>query len=479
MPKRSLWRLCKIAIGEEKEASLAGRLEHFIHFWFFAGKGFVQNRCLVRASALSYTTLLAMIPLLAVAISITSGLLKKQGEQQIYHAIDKFISQVMPPATLSATNEMDQVPAALPANDTSTDTNGVVSPADAAHVRVTAQLVVAQHIHEFIRNTRSGALGVTGMALLIFVAISMLDSIEGAFNDIWGVERGRNWLKRLTRFWTALTLGPLLIAVAFGLAGGSHFQSSRAVMEHIPVVGHLLFELGTLLCIWLAFTILYRVVPNTKVEFSAALAGGIAGGTLWHLNNLFGFLYVSRVITNSKIYGSLGLIPVLMAGLYLSWAILLFGAQIAYSFQNRRIYLQEKAVETVTHRDREILALRVMAFIGRRFYKGEKPASIQDISDDLEIPSKLIQQVLHRLLDAQIVMEVSGTAAFVPTRPLESITAHDILLALRSGGNEPPPSLGTPCALEIMNEFEKIENAERAAAVPLTLLTLVQRTQKY
>src|SRR5580692_1033001 len=110
MPLRSFKRLCKIALGEEKEASLAGRLEHFIHFWFFVGKGFVQNRCLVRASALSYTTLLAMIPLLAIAISITSGLLKKQGEQQIYHAIDKMNSQVMPPATLSATNETDQIP---------------------------------------------------------------------------------------------------------------------------------------------------------------------------------------------------------------------------------------------------------------------------------------------------------------------------------------------------------------------------------
>jgi membrane protein len=471
MPKRSFWRLCKIAIGEEKESSLAGRLEHFIHFCFFVGKGFIQNRCLVRASALSYTTLLAMIPLLAVAISVTSGLLKKEGEQDIYRAIDKFISQVMPPATLpAANNETGQIPP----NENSTNTNAVVSPADAANARVTAQLVVAEHIHEFIHNTRSGALGVTGMALLVFVALSMLDSIEGTFNDIWGVERGRNWFKRLARYWMALTLGPLLIAVAVGLAGGSHLQATRSLMEHTPGV-HLLFKFGTLLCIWLAFALLYEFTPNTKVHFSAALVGGMVSGTLWHLNNLFGFLYVSRVITNSRMYGSLGLIPVLMAGLYLSWVILLFGAQIAYAFQNRKIYLQEKAMETVPQRDREILALRLMSSIGRRFYRREKPAAIQEISDELEIPSKLVQQVLQRLLDAQIVTEVSGAAAFVPARPLETITAHDILMALRAGHGESPPAFGSPCTREVLDEFEKIEHAERAAAEPVTLLTLIQR----
>jgi membrane protein len=461
-------------MGEEKEASLAGRLEHFIHFWFFVGKGFVQNRCLVRASALSYTTLLAMIPLLAIAISVASGLLKKEGEQDIYHAIDKFISQVMPPATLTTTNDPDP----SPSYENSADTNGVVSAADAANARVTAQHVVAEHIHEFIHNTRNGALGITGMALLIFVAISMLDSIEGAFNDIWGVERARNWLARLARFWMVLTLGPILIAVAFGLANGNHFQASRALMEHIPVIGHLLFRFGTLLCIWLAFALLYQVAPNTKVQFSAALVGGMVGGTLWHLNNLFGFLYVSRVITNSRMYGSLGLIPVIMASLYLSWVLLLLGAQIAYAFQNRKIYLQEKAMETITQRDREILALRAMTAIGRRFYRSEKPAAIQDISDELEIPSKLVQQVLQRLLDAQIVTEVSGAAAFVPARQLEVITIYDILRALRAGTGEPSHSFGSPCSAEVLAEFEKIEHAERAAAEPLTLLALVQRCPK-
>ena len=471
MAKRSFSRLVRIATGEENEISLAGRLEHFIHFWFFVGKNFVQNRCLVRASALSYTTLLALIPLLAIAISVTSSLLRKEGEQEIYKAIDKFVSQVVPPGTVAVPTRANE-----PLNHDVTGTNAVISPSAAANARVTAQKLVAEHIHEFIHNTRSGALGITGTALLVFVVISMLNSIESTFNDIWGVERGRHWLMRVARFWMAISLGPILIAVGLSLAGSAHFQATKNFLQASPIIGEFLIQTSTLVFIWLVFALLYQFVPNTKVQFSAALAGGIAGGTLWHLNNLFGFLYVSRVVSNSRIYGGLGLIPVLMAGLYLSWAILLFGAQVAYAFQNRKVYLQEKVIEIVGHRDREILALRLMTIIGHRFQKAEPPANIQDLSDELKIPTKLTQQVLQRLLSAHIITEISGNIAYTLSRPLDSISIHDILLAMRSGGIEslPPPS--NACAAEILEEFEKIENAERVAASPVTLRDLVQRT---
>jgi membrane protein len=352
-----------------------------------------------------------------------------------------------------------------------------VSPAAAANARETAQKLVAQRIHEFIHNTRSGALGITGMALLVFVAISMLNSIEGTFNDIWGVERGRYWLMRVTRFWMAITLGPLLIAVGLSLAGSAHFDATRNLLQSSPIIGGFILQAGTFMFIWLVFALLYQFVPNTKVQFSAALAGGIAGGTLWHLNNLFGFFYVSRVVSNSKIYGSLGLIPVFMAGLYLSWAILLFGAQIAYAFQNRKIYLQEKVVEIVGHRDREILALRLMTIIGHRFKRGESPATLQELADELEIPSKLAQQILQRLLSTQIVTEISGNGAYAPSRPLDAITAHDILQSMRRN-HEELPAPGTPCAAGILAEFGKIEDAERTAASPVTLLDLVGKAGK-
>jgi membrane protein len=334
--------LTGVHTGAEGELS---RLERFAHFCALVIRSFVRNRCLVRASALSYTTLLALIPLLAVAISVTSSLLKNEGEEKIYQAIDKLVSNVMPPATLSTNDQafsLNLSPglsvALTPTNSVAETNSVVVAAADNSgnDTRVvTAQREAARHIHDFVRNSRSGALGVMGMAALVFIAISMLSRIEETFNDIWGVTRGRNWLLRIVLYWTTITLGPLLLVAATGLAGGSHLQTTKNFISQTPFVGNLIFKFLPLAVLWLTFALVYQLVPNTKVRFSAALTGGIISGSLWHLNNVFGFLYVSRVVTNSKIYGSLALVPVFMIGLYFSWVILLFGAQVAYAFQNR------------------------------------------------------------------------------------------------------------------------------------------------
>src|SRR5208282_6791204 len=117
------------------------------------------------------------------------------------------------------------------------------------------------------------------------------------------------------------------------------------VLAATPVFGHLLFQVLPVILVCLLFSLLYELMPNTRVSWRAALAGGLAGGLLFHLNNLLNVLYVSRVVSNSRIYGSLGLVPVFMIGLYFAWWILLFGAQVSYAFQNRDAYLQEKQLE--------------------------------------------------------------------------------------------------------------------------------------
>jgi membrane protein len=498
--KKRLLRLIKIVTGGQAGAENEfDRLEHFAHFWALVWQSFVRNRCLVRASALSYTTLLALIPLLAVAISVTSSLLKKEGEQQIYKAVDKLVSNFVPPAGTNAPVSLDLNPttdeeltptnlgtAEAPANfsagttATFTNTNGANSVASLTNdVRViTAQKEVARDIHEFIRNTRSGALGLTGMVLLIFAAISMFNRIENAFNDIWGVARGRNWITRIVLYWTAITLGPLLIAVALGLAGGTHLQATKMFIEKMPLIGTLIFHILPLVVLWLAFALIYQLVPNTKVRFDAALIGGIVGGTLWQLNTVFGFLFVSRGVSYSKIYGSLGLVPVFMVGLYFSWVILLFGAQVAYAFQNRKSYLQEKLVENVNQRGREFIALRLMTCIGQRFQIGKPPVTIQEISAGLEIPSKLAQQVLRPLLAARLVVEIAGTEnAYAPARPLDGINAHHILRAVRAGQGQEVATRDEPARVEVLGEFARIEEAERDAASRITLLEIVNRTQ--
>lgn len=505
-----LSRLKRIITGDtdaDADAPLleagVSKLERFVHFWMLVGKSFVRNRCPVRASALSYATLLALIPMLAVAMGVTSSLLKTEGTEQIERFVERLVSSVVPPAAVETAPDWDVLwdePAEmtgpfitpLPPRKDLAPTNlvtGLVAtnaapaatnatpPTTAESVRlVAAQKQAAESIHAFIQNTQSGALGTLGMVLLVLVAIRMLANIEETFNDIWGVTRGRNWFVRIIQYWAVLTLGPLLLIGAMGLAGGSHLELTRSAIAEMPYVGGLVFQLLPLGVVWLAFALFYQLVPNTKVHFSAAAVGGVVAGSLWFLNNYFGFLYVSRVVSNSKIYGSLGLVPVFMAGLYFSWFILLLGAQVAYAFQNRAAYFEDRLAENVNQRGREFIALRLLTELGRRFQQGLPPATMQHISTELGIPSRLAQQVLRPLLAARLVTEIAGRdPAYSPARPLDAITAHQILQAMRCAGGQTLITRDEPARAEVFGEFARIEAAEKAAAAAVTLRALVHR----
>jgi membrane protein len=228
----------------------------------------------------------------------------------------------------------------------------------------------------------------------------------------------------------------------------------------------------------LTFALFYMLMPNTKVQWRAALVGGVVAGLLLHLNNLISVLYVSRVVSNSKIYGSLGLVPVFMIGLYFSWLLLLFGAQVAYAYQNRATYLEEKQVENINQRGREFVALRLMTCIGQRFVAGEPPPGVGEIAEALAVPTRLIQQVMHTLCAARLVVEVAGAEpAYMPARPIETITCHDILQALRATQGKELATRDEPTRKEVAGEFLRIEEAERNAASSVTMLALVHRAQ--
>jgi len=501
-----LWDGSSVRLGTE-----LSRLEKFAHFWVLVARSFSRNRCPARASALAYATLLALIPMLAVALSFTSSLLKGESEEKIDQFIEQLVESLIPPAapptngwlvlpgTVAPQGEPD---AALP--EAATPPPGLTNPVPATEPArpapaaagapslarlalaslarqpgaAEARKEAARHIKRFLDNTRSGTLGVTGSIALVFIAITMLGRIEDAFNDIWGVARGRTWLVRVVLYWSVITLAPLLLIGTLALATGPHLAGTRALLARTPFIGNLMFQCLPVVVLWLAFAAFYKLVPNTKVHWAAALAGGLVCAVLWHLNNTVSVLYVSRVVTNSKIYGSLGLVPVFMVGLYFSWLILLLGAQFAYAWQNRAAYLQEKLAERIDQRGREFIALRLMACVGQHFQNGQPAPTVSELSATLGVPSRLTQQIMRTLGAAQLVSEVAGPeTAYLPARPLESITCHDILLAMRATGSQPLPRREEPATREVLGEFERIQAAERQAAAAVSLLALVHRTQ--
>ena len=545
-----------------------------IHFWLLVGKSFWRNRCPVRASALAYTTLLALIPLLAIAVSVTTSLLQNEGEKPIREFIDYLVANVAPALNLqtqesgsallsvSDIKELSALAARLkqpaPTDDISQylashlssatsnllhqtgdgsgaqlaqglvqDLNRIMQngalyerqrfasvnlsldtqdllkqePKGADLVRLNRMLLhdaypeeiasieesnlnnrrteVVTKITDFIANIRSGTFGVTSTIALVFVAIGLLRTIEAAFNDIWGVTRGRGWFLSLVQYWTVITLGPVIMVCAVGLTSSQYIAKSAAILHELGWLGLLVLKILPFAIASLAFAGFYALMPNTRVHWESAVVGGAVGGCLWQFNNLFNVIYVSRVVSYSRIYGSLGIIPLFLVGLYFSWLIVLFGAQVAYAFQNRQAYLQERQAEGVNQRGREFIAVRIMAMVANCFSAGQKPPSLSLLAETLGVPTQLISQILQSLLRARLVVEVvDGDMGYAPARPLERITAHQVTQALRAGQGTELATKDGPLRKVVREEVQRIRKAEQEVAEGVTLSMLVERERE-
>lgn len=469
----SLYRL-----GQDGASPLT-LMERFVHFWVFAFKSFIRNRCMVRASALAFSNLIALVPMLAIAISVSATILKEDGKEQ--RKIDEFITwvvgMIVPSAEPGESAAAKAPEGKAPADDTGADAKA--EERQAALDRDTREAVKAR-ISEFVGNIRGGALSTTSMIFLIVVVILMLARIEDTFNDIWGVMKGRNWFARITTYWAAMTLGPLLLIAAMTINSGQQMAAFIEWMANLPAplnqVFGFLVKLMPFCLLSLGFTLFYKLMPNTKVQWRAALVGGVCGGTLWQLNNLAVVLYVSRVVTNNKIYGSLGMIPVIMASLYFGWLFLLFGAQFAYAFQNRRAYVQDRLVESLTPRGREVVALRIMTEVARRFYCGQGATSADELAERLGVPSRFIVSIVETLLDDELVFEINEEdRSYLPARPLWKITFADIIEAVRNGtsANAPEPvDLGDDW---VARQYEEVIQAEMRVAGQTTLEKMAEQ----
>ena len=493
MASQRFSRLAKIFAGAVADADgvfqLNGRLERFVHFWALVIRQFIRHRCFVRASALSYSTLLALIPLLAVALSITSNFLSPRDEAKLARFVENMASSVAPSVNIATnapsagTNQPGLIATNALAGNTvndfapglsreaGTDLSASNTPPAAPAVIVNPQSQVAEEIHTLVQKTSGGALGSIGLIFLVFTAVSLLRGIAETFNDMWGVTRGRNWWLQFMLYWLIITFGPLLLSA--GLPVGHYFQHTHALMQSSPWLSPIYVHALPIAVLSLALALFYKLTPNTKVESNAAMIGGLCAGAAWHFYNQLTFLLASRTLSASKFYGGLALIVLMMVGLYVFWLIILFGAQMAYAYQNRTAYLQDRLAENVNQRGREFVALRIMTSVGRRFQAGEPPATVPQISTELGVPSRLTQSVLRVLAATRLVSEVAGgEAGFVPARPLDAINAHDILLAMRTGTGQELPLSDAPELAEIYGEFARIERAERDAASQITLLTL-------
>jgi membrane protein len=397
-------------------------------------RGFVADGCVMRASALTYTTLLSIVPLLALMFSLVKGL----GGQEI------------------------------------------LEPLLLGHLARGSEEIISA-ILSYIENTNFRRLGTAGLILLLATVLALLSNIEQSFNHIWGVKETRSLMRRFADYFSVVLLSPLLVLAAFSISTSLRSQALVQSLLETAVVGEallILFQLVPYVALWTALTFMYLFMPNTRVRFGPALVGGIFGGTLWQLAQ---WLYVNFQIGVSKynaIYGTMAALPIFMVWLYVSWVIVLLGLELSYAIQNLAILREELGEKPVNFASRERLALAILLLVTESFIGKNRSWTHARLCAELRLPPRLARRLLTDLerLGFLAALHEEGEEATVyhPARAPETITLQEVRAALRLDGTTYPEEFRIP-AVPVVDDVEAwLEGAAAQALDGLTLRDLAR-----
>jgi len=432
-----IWR--PSALGDK---SPRGRLHALLRIVSITWSGIGENTAFSRAAALSFSSLLGLGPLVAIAMLVAGFAIDKQDDDLAVKTMNKLIKFIAPQIAQYEQERGKSLPSrpAQPQSDIVTATTlqtpnaAPTPPAAEGEVEINPELV--KLIDGFVASTSSNAVAGIGALTLIVIVLQLFTSIETAFNEIWGVRRGRSWLMRIVFYWTVLTLGAVLFFAA--VTGLSASAVLGALESRIPFGSEvsqflkLMLPAGSLTLLVAVLTVFYRTIPNTRVLWRAAFVGAIVVTLLIVLNNFLAFLYVKRVMLNTSLYGSLGILPIMMFGLYIFWFFVLLGGQVSYAVQNVNFRNSQAAWTTLAESMRERLSLIVLLTICRRFNDCLPPCTASQLGRMLTVPAQVLNECLNRLVSMNLLTPVppaSGENAtdfrYQPSRPLGRITLAD------------------------------------------------------
>ena len=349
----------------------------------------------LRAMSLVYTTLLSIVPLLAVSFSVLKGF-------DVHTRMEPIVY----------------------------DFFGPLGPKGAE---------IADRIFEFVDNTRAGVLGSLGFALLIYTVVALLQKVESAFNFVWQVDHLPSFSQRFSNYLSVILVGPVLVLSALGLTASIMNTALAQRLVGLEPLGMMVVYSGKLVpyvLVCLAFTIVYMFIPNTRVRFRAALIGGVIAGILWETT---GWGFATFIATSSRyaaIYSSFAILIMLLIWLYLNWLILLVGSQVAFYVQYPKYMTLHRVRFVISNRLRERLALQLMYLIGYNHYHNLPPWDVDDLVARLDMPGQPVQRVLASLVDAGYLVEVPGeeTPVYLPMHDIETMRLAKLLVAVRQSG---------------------------------------------
>jgi membrane protein len=414
-------------------APLPARLVRLVQLGYVLARDLASGTLNLHAMSLVYTTLLSMVPLLALSFSV----LKAFG---VHNQIEPLLANLLAPL----------------------GPEGVE---------------LTRHVIGFIGHMNVGVLGSLGLALLLYTAVSLMQKIEESFNFIWHVTAARSMSDRFSRYLSVLLVGPILVFAALGITAAVVNSTTVRDVLAIEPLGRLYVAAGKLapyLLVIGAFTFLYVFIPNTRVRVGPAFVAGLVAGVLWQTAGWVFAAFVASSTHYAAIYSGFAILVLFLIWVYVSWLILLFGAAVAFYLQNPAYVVALPGEPRLSNRMRERLALAVMSLVAGRYLVGGPPWTLQQLTERLRVPMYAVEVVLDTLARGGVLARsASDPPAYLPTRDLGRVSVAQLLTLVRAAGEDrflSPDALPVPD--EVAGVIARVEDGIDASLDHLMVTAL-------
>lgn len=358
---------------------------------FYTVQGLSSHGTMVRSAALTFYTLMSLVPVVALVFAVVKGFGLAEGlEQNLYEVLPQ-------------------------------------SPEVIDYVVGFAQKALAR--------TQGGWVALVGVLTLFWAVIKVFGSIEDAFNNIWEVRSTRSAARKYGDYIAVVVVAPILWVISSSMG---NYAAEILGVAGSPAL-EVLSRAGSLVVAWVMFTFIYVVLPSTKVRFTAALTAGVVAGTAFVLFQ-WGYVYLQRWMTSyNAIYGSFAALPLFLLWMQISWEILLLGGELSFAYQNVARFDEERESLLVSYDCRRKLMVGVMLLVSRAFRDGRGAVSFSEIRDRLDVPTRIMNNILYTLVQARMLNEIrtEGTdydLEYAPARDISTLRVYDILSAVDSHG---------------------------------------------
>ena len=399
---------------------------------FYTARGLVEHGTLVRSAALTFYTLMSLVPLVALVFAVVKGFGLADGlVENLYELFPQH------PETVD---------------------------------------YIVGFAENALARTQGGVVAAVGLVMLFWAVIRVFGSIENAFNNIWEVKVERSIARQWTDYIAVVMIVPVLWILANTVSNYLEQQLGLYDKWYFTALTHL----ASMVVIWTMFTLLYMIIPNARVRFGSALMAGIVAGTCFLLFQ-WGYVYVQRWMTSyNAIYGSFAALPLFLIWMQTSWEILLFGGELSFAYQNISRFAEERESLRISYDQRRKVLLAVMILVARNFRDHGGTLSSDTIREQLGLPTRIVNDILFQLVQAgQLISVRSGDGerdvSFAPAHDLGSMTVYGILEAVERSGPTKLNLEQTPELERLNHEVETLKEEVRHSPNNVRLTELLSK----